>query len=571
MSLVTLDNIYLSYSDAPLFDHTSLSIEEHDRIAIVGRNGAGKSTLLKIIEGGIMPDEGRRIVQQGVRIARLEQDPPAHLDLPVYCFVAQGIPEVGALLSEYYLLIGREGKSPADEARMMEITVAIEHEGGWHYEAEIYRLLNLIGLQPDSQMADLSGGWLRKVALARALVSQPDVLLLDEPTNHIDINSIIWLQEFIAGIRKGIKARLTRSDSRVRRLKEMRREHRERRSRMGSVNMRIDDKELSGKIVLEAENLTFNNGEKDIIKDFSTIVLRGDKIGVIGANGVGKTTLIKIILGQLQPTSGTLKLGSNLNIAYFDQYREQLDPEKTVMDNLAHGKTEVEVAGRKQHILGYLQDFLFSPQRSRTPVKALSGGEKNRLLLARIFLRPCNILILDEPTNDLDIDTLDLLEELLGNYQATLIVVSHDRYFIDNVVTDTWYFDGSGRVIENVGGYTDLKEFLAKTEQAKTENTSKGSGDSSSEKTRTSQPARRERERKRRLSFKETRELESMPEEIEKTDARIQEIESIFAGSGYGSESEEFKKNIQLEYNTLTEKLEWLYQRWEELEAIANA
>ena len=639
MSLVTLDNIYLSYSDAPLFDHTSLSIEEHDRIAIVGRNGAGKSTLLKIIEGGIMPDEGRRIVQQGVRIARLEQDPPAHLDLPVYCFVAQGIPEVGALLSEYYLLIGREGKSPADEARMMEITVAIEHEGGWHYEAEIYRLLNLIGLQPDSQMADLSGGWLRKVALARALVSQPDVLLLDEPTNHIDINSIIWLQEFIAGfrgavvfishdrsfindvarriadvdrgvisvfdgnydayvaakqealrleeianadfdrrlsieeawIRKGIKARLTRSDSRVRRLKEMRREHRERRSRMGSVNMRIDDKELSGKIVLEAENLTFNNGEKDIIKDFSTIVLRGDKIGVIGANGVGKTTLIKIILGQLQPTSGTLKLGSNLNIAYFDQYREQLDPEKTVMDNLAHGKTEVEVAGRKQHILGYLQDFLFSPQRSRTPVKALAGGEKNRLLLARIFLRPCNILILDEPTNDLDIDTLDLLEELLGNYQATLIVVSHDRYFIDNVVTDTWYFDGSGRVIENVGGYTDLKEFLAKTEQAKTENTSKGSGDGSSEKTRASQPALRERERKRRLSFKETRELESMPEEIEKTDARIQEIESIFAGSGYGSESEEFKKNIQLEYNTLTEKLEWLYQRWEELEAIANA
>ncbi|MBQ3774835.1 MAG: ATP-binding cassette domain-containing protein [Ruminobacter sp.] len=634
MALVTLDNIYLSYSDAPLFDHACLAIEEHDRMAIVGRNGAGKSTLLKIIEGLIKPDDGRCIVQQGIRIARLEQDPPAHLELPVYCYVAEGIPGIGSQLSAYYQLINDD--SGADNtARMAEISCQLDKEEGWNYDTEIYRLLNLVGLSPETSMSSLSGGWLRKVALARALVSSPDLLLLDEPTNHIDIKSIIWLQDFLssfrgavvfishdrsfindvalriadvdrgrisvfdgnydsyvqakqealrleeianadfdrrlsieeAWIRKGIKARLTRSDSRVRRLKEMRREHRERRARLGNVRMRIDDKEISGNIVLEAENLCFNNGEKDIIRDFSTIVLRGDKIGVVGANGVGKTTLIKMILGQLQPTSGTLKLGSNLKIAYFDQYREQLDPEKTVMDNLAHGKSEVEVAGRKQHVLGYLQDFLFSPQRARTPVKALSGGEKNRLLLARIFLRPCNILILDEPTNDLDIDTLDLLEELLDSYQATLIVVSHDRYFIDNVATDTWYFDGSGKIFENVGGYTDLKETLARMELS----------NGSEQKAKNSEPVKKEepvqpkRDRKRKLSFKETKELEQLPQEIEKADGRIQEIEEIFAGVDYGSQSEEYKKNIQQEYNALTERLEWLYQRWEELEKINNA
>ena len=634
MALVTLDNIYLSYSDAPLFDHACLAIEEHDRMAIVGRNGAGKSTLLKIIEGLIKPDDGRCIVQQGIRIARLEQDPPAHLELPVYCYVAEGIPGIGSQLSAYYQLINDD--SGADNtARMAEISCQLDKEEGWNYDTEIYRLLNLVGLSPETSMSSLSGGWLRKVALARALVSSPDLLLLDEPTNHIDIKSIIWLQDFLssfrgavvfishdrsfindvalriadvdrgrisvfdgnydsyvqakqealrleeianadfdrrlsieeAWIRKGIKARLTRSDSRVRRLKEMRREHRERRARLGNVRMRIDDKEISGKIVLEAENLCFNNGEKDIIRDFSTIVLRGDKIGVVGANGVGKTTLIKMILGQLQPTSGTLKLGSNLKIAYFDQYREQLDPEKTVMDNLAHGKSEVEVAGRKQHVLGYLQDFLFSPQRARTPVKALSGGEKNRLLLAKIFLRPCNILILDEPTNDLDIDTLDLLEDLLDSYQATLIVVSHDRYFIDNVATDTWYFDGSGKIFENVGGYTDLKETLARMELS----------NGSEQKAKNSEPVKKEepvqpkRDRKRKLSFKETKELEQLPQEIEKADGRIQEIEEIFAGVDYGSQSEEYKKNIQQEYNALTERLEWLYQRWEELEKINNA
>jgi ATP-binding cassette subfamily F protein uup len=634
MALVTLDNIYLSYSDAPLFDHACLAIEEHDRMAIVGRNGAGKSTLLKIIEGLIKPDDGRCIVQQGIRIARLEQDPPAHLELPVYCYVAEGIPGIGSQLSAYYQLINDD--SGADNsARMAEISCQLDKEEGWNYDTEIYRLLNLVGLSPETSMSSLSGGWLRKVALARALVSSPDLLLLDEPTNHIDIKSIIWLQDFLssfrgavvfishdrsfindvalriadvdrgrisvfdgnydsyvqakqealrleeianadfdrrlsieeAWIRKGIKARLTRSDSRVRRLKEMRREHRERRARLGNVRMRIDDKEISGKIVIEAENLCFNNGEKDIIRDFSTIVLRGDKIGVVGANGVGKTTLIKMILGQLQPTSGTLKLGSNLKIAYFDQYREQLDPEKTVMDNLAHGKSEVEVAGRKQHVLGYLQDFLFSPQRARTPVKALSGGEKNRLLLARILLRPRNILILDEPTNDLDIDTLDLLEELLDSYQATLIVVSHDRYFIDNVATDTWYFDGSGKIFENVGGYTDLKETLARMELS----------NGSEQKAKNSEPVKKEepvqpkRDRKRKLSFKETKELEQLPQEIEKADGRIQEIEEIFAGVDYGSQSEEYKKNIQQEYNALTERLEWLYQRWEELEKINNA
>ena len=633
MGILTLNNLYLSYSAAPLFDHTDLTIEEQDRIAIVGRNGAGKSTLLKIIDKSIKPDEAIRSEKQNLRIARLEQDPPAHLEECVYSYVAKGAFEVGEYLSQIYLVnmglsAGLNPKLSTDASKLSEF---IESKSGWHVEALIKRLLSLLELDPNKKMADLSGGWLRKVALARALVNEPDLLLLDEPTNHLDIKTIDWLGEFLdsfkgavvfishdrafidrvakrivdidrgkisyfpggytnfkqakeealrleeiankdfdrilsqeeAWIRKGIKARLTRSDSRVRRLKEMRVEHKNRRNLQGNVSLRLDDKEISGKLVLDIENLSFKLGEKEIIKDFSTLVLRGDKIGIVGANGTGKTTLIKLILGQLTGYTGKLKVGTNLQIAYFDQYREQLDPEKTVMDNLAHGKTTVEVAGKTQHVLGYLQDFLFSPERSRTPVKALSGGEKNRLLLARIFLKRCNLLILDEPTNDLDIETLDLLEELLLDFKATLIVVSHDRYFLDNVVTETWYLPGDGTIEQFIGGYTDLHETLLARSLSK-EETLKTTKKETAPKAKTLVGV----EKKKKLSFKEKNELEKLPSLIEELEGKISDLDALFGSNEYGQKSAEEKREIGLNYDNLNEELTKAYARWEELEAI---
>jgi ATP-binding cassette subfamily F protein uup len=639
LAILTLNNLYLSYSDAPLFDHADLTIEENDRIAVVGRNGAGKSTLLKIIEGSITPDEVVRNERQNLRIARLEQDPPAHLDLSVYAYVARGIPVVGEYLAQFFLVSNllNDGINSDITDDLNELSSFIESHEAWHFDTSIRKLLSLLNLDPFAKMSSLSGGWLRKVALAKALSYEPDLLLLDEPTNHLDISAIEWLQDFLkpfkgavvmishdrafidnvakrivdidrgkisyfegsfsdyklakeealrlekianddfdrilsqeeAWIRKGIKARLTRSDSRVRRLKEMRMEHKNRRARLGNVNLRIDDKETSGKIVLELENLSFKLGDRELIKNFSALVLRGDKIGIVGNNGCGKTSLIKLILGEYTDYSGKLKLGSNLNIAYFDQYREQLDPEKTVMDNLAHGKTMVEVAGKTQHVLGYLQDFLFSPQRSRTPVKALSGGEKNRLLLARIFLKPCNLLILDEPTNDLDIETLDLLEELLVEFNATLMVVSHDRYFLDNVVTDTWYFDGEGNVEEFIGGYSDLKETLKQRESIseEEEKLKKVQENTTVSKNKKSFVGV---ERKRKLSYNEKKELDALPSRIEELETQISLFEEQFASSSYGQKTPEERKDITLQYDKATEELAKAYARWEELEEIAQ-
>ena len=368
-----------------------------------------------------------------------------------------------------------------------------------------------------------------------------------------------------AWIRKGIKARLTRSDSRVRRLKEMRMERRERRNKQGNVVLRVDDAELSGKIVCEAENVCFNIDGKDIIKDFSTLVLRGDKIGIVGANGTGKTTLVKMLLGELSNTSGKLKLGTNIQVAYFDQYREKLNPEQTVMDNLVYGKTEIEINGRKKHILSYLQDFLFSPERARTPVKALSGGEKNRLLLAKIFLKPCNLLILDEPTNDLDIETLDLLEELLSEFQGTLIVVSHDRYFIDNVVTMTWYLDGTGSVENNIGGYSDLRALLEERELNKKQDEA-NKNDESDKKSNKKDKANIVKVRK--LSFKEKKLLEELPTIIENLENRISELEMYFSTAEFGNDSPENKKKLQEEYANAQEQLEKNFELWTELDSI---
>lgn len=638
MSILTLNEIYLSYSTAPLFDRASLAIEEGDRVAVVGRNGAGKSTLLRILEGTIVPDEGRVIVKQGLRVARLEQDPPQEFgDITAEAYCALGLPDVGEIFAQYFMAL-----AIGDTEKSCQLSAALEEKGAWGKEKEVARILSLLGLKPDTKLKGLSGGWLRRVALARALAAGPDLLLLDEPTNHLDIEAIEWLQEFIknfrgavvfishdrsfinavaqkvidvdrgkisvfigdydqyieakkealrfeeienkdfdrrlseeeAWIRKGIKARLTRSDARIRRLKAMRQEHKDRRSRLGNVNLRVDDRELSGKIVVEISNLGLEIGGKSLFSGFNGLVLRGDKLGLVGGNGTGKTSLVKLLLGQLQPTEGQIKMGSGLQIAYFDQYREQLDPEKSVMDNLALGKTEVEIAGRKKHVLSYLQDFLFSPERARTPVKALSGGEKNRLLLARIFLRPCNLLILDEPTNDLDMETLALLEELLQDYAATLIVVSHDRYFLDNVVTDTWYFDGMGHIEQFTGGYSDLKGQLATRAQKQNlgKDVSKSAPKNSQEHTLNAKRASADLNvKKRRLSFNEKREYEGIMDKISGLEDEIAKLESLFTTSEFLEQSPEARQKAQARYEQANTELENSYARWEELDAIANS
>ena len=496
MSLISMHGAWLSFSDAPLLDNAELHIEDNERVCLVGRNGAGKSTLMKILNREQGLDDGRIIYEQDLIVARLQQDPPRNVAGTVYDFVAEGIAEQAAYLKAYHDVSHQVMTDPSDKnlnelARLQE---QLDNLGLWQLDSRINEVIEQLGLDANAQLASLSGGWLRKAALGRALVSGPRVLLLDEPTNHLDIETIDWLEGFLktfkgtiifishdrsfirnmatrivdldrgklvtypgnydqylldkeealrveelqnaefdrklaqeeVWIRQGIKARRTRNEGRVRALKAMRRERGERREVMGSAKMQVEEASRSGKIVFEMENVNYQVDGKVLVKDFSAQIQRGDKIALIGPNGCGKTTLLKLMLGQLQADSGRIHVGTKLEVAYFDQHRAELDPDKTVMDNLAEGKQEVMVNGKPRHVLGYLQDFLFHPKRAMTPVRALSGGERNRLLLARLFLKPSNLLILDEPTNDLDVETLELLEELIDGYQGTVMLVSHD-------------------------------------------------------------------------------------------------------------------------------------------------
>jgi len=634
MALITIHNGLLAFGDHPLLDHADFALQENERVCLVGRNGAGKSTLMKIIAGEILLDDGKMQVTQDVVVSRLEQDPPRNQEGTVFDYVAGGLQGVGEQLKIYNDLLDLVEIDPSESnlKKLSNVQEQLEHSGAWRFEDRIKNVLGSLKLDGHTKLTDLSGGWQRKAALARALVCDPDVLLLDEPTNHLDVTTIEWLEGFLKDfrgsiifishdrsfiksmatrivdldrgqlnsfpgdydnylnekeellrveelqnaefdkklaqeevwIRQGIKARRTRNEGRVRALKKLRQERSERREVQGKVNLQIDDATRSGKIVFEAENINYAIEDKRLVDNFSFNIMRGDRIALIGPNGCGKSTLLKLLLGQLNPDSGRMHCGTKLEIAYFDQYREVLDPEKTVIDNLADGKQEVTVGGRQRHALSYLQDFLFAPKRARTPVKALSGGEKNRLLLARLFLRPNNLLVLDEPTNDLDIETLELLEDLLANYQGTLLLVSHDREFVDNTVTTSWIFEGNGQIEEFVGGYHDAQQQRAQVQQSR-------NVDKVTKTEKAVEPAPKSesvKPKSKKLSYKLQRELETLPQKLEELEAEIESLQEQVNDADFFSQSVDVTQPILDKLAASEQELEVAFERWEELEAM---
>jgi len=622
LSLITLQDIQLSFGGPPVLDRASLQIEEGDRLCLLGRNGAGKSSLLKLLAGEQSPDNGGIVRRQGLRVALLSQESPPDLSGTVFDVVAGGMGEATALLAEYHRVGQRLAMEGGEELlnRLEALHKALEDTGGWRLHQEVERLLGRLSLDPDLEFATLSGGTKRRVLLARALASAPDILLLDEPTNHLDIDTITWLEEFLlkeirtflfvthdrafarrmanrvaeldrgrlfafpcgydafverrealleaelarralfdrklaeeeAWIRQGIKARRTRNEGRVRALLKMREERRQRRERTGTARISLQEADRSGRVVAEAEGVCFAYDGRTIIRDLSTTVMRGDRVGIIGPNGSGKTTLLRLLLGELEPLSGEIRLGTRREVLYFDQMREQLDPAKTVAENVGEGNDTIVINGRPRHVIGYLQDFLFTPERARSPVSTLSGGERNRLLLAKLFTKPSNVLVMDEPTNDLDTETLELLEDLLMEYSGTLLLVSHDREFLNNVVTSTLSVGGDGLVREYVGGYDDW--FRQATAEAAAVPAPK--------------KQRTDAEKPRKLSFKEQRELEGLPDRIGRLE---QEIEAIHLRLS----DPEFYRTAGAEVTVLNRKLEELeneleaaFLRWEELDSL---
>ena len=640
MSLINLTNAYLSFSDAPLLDHIDMSIEVNERVCLVGRNGAGKSTLLKVLNKEVPLDDGQIVYENNVVVSRLQQDPPRDVQGNVFDFVAEGLQEQAQLLKDYHELSHRVEQEPSESnlAKLAKMQEQLDHQNGWQLENRIRNVISSLSLDSEAQLSSLSGGWLRKAALAKALVCQPTVLLLDEPTNHLDIETIKWLEEFLKGfngsivfishdrsfirqmatriidldrgkiaswsgnydnyllgkeealrveelqnaefdkklaqeevwIRQGIKARRTRNEGRVRALKAMRQEYSERRQVMGSAKMQIEEALRSGKIVFELENVTYQVDDKLLVNDFSVQVLRGDKIALIGPNGIGKTTLLKLMLGNLTPTSGSVHCGTKLEVAYFDQYRLELDPEKTVMDNLAEGKQEVMVNGRSRHVLGYLQDFLFPPKRARTPVRALSGGERNRLLLAKLFLKPSNLLVLDEPTNDLDIETLELLEELVNDYQGTVLLVSHDRQFVDNVVTQCWFFEEKGHIGIYAGGYADALQQQQQAQPVKVSTVNSSQQPKKESNTVNNQNKESAVKKKVKLSYNEQRELAQLPSKIEQLEIVIADLQAQIGQSDFFNQPHDITGPILQSLSDKEAELEAVFERWEQLEALSQ-
>lgn len=633
MSLISMHGAWLSFSDAPLLDNTELHIEENERVCLVGRNGAGKSTLMKILNRELPLDDGRMIYEQDLIVARLQQDPPRNVAGTVYDFVAEGVEEQAEHLKAYHEISHKVMTDPSEKnlnemARIQEI---LDHQGLWQLDSRINEVLEQLGLDADTELSALSGGWLRKAALGRALVSSPRVLLLDEPTNHLDIETIDWLEGFLktfqgsiifishdrsfirnmatrivdldrgklvsypgdydayllakeealrvedlqnaefdrklaqeeVWIRQGIKARRTRNEGRVRALKAMRRERSERREVMGSAKMQVEEASRSGKIVFEMENVCYQIAGKTLVHDFSAQVMRGDKIALVGPNGCGKTTLLKLMLSQLEADSGRVHCGTKLEVAYFDQHRAELDPDRTVMDNLAEGKQEVMVNGRPRHVLGYLQDFLFHPKRAMTPVRALSGGERNRLLLARLFLKPSNLLILDEPTNDLDVETLELLEELIEGYQGTVMLVSHDRQFVDNTVTECWIFEGKGKIGRYVGGYFDAKGQQGSAQPLRTVTATKTQSSPESKPETVKRAASK-------LSYNLQRELEQLPKKLEQLEAELEALQAKVSDADFFNQPHDTTQKVLADLANAEQSLEQAFERWEYLESLKD-
>lgn len=638
MSLISVSDAWLSFSDAPLLDNTELHIEENERVCLVGRNGAGKSTLLKILAREVRLDDGRIVYEQDLIVSRLQQDPPRDVAGSVFDFVAEGVAEQADYLKRYHEALRLVEQDPSDKNlnQLAVLQETLETQGLWQLENRIHDVLAQLGLTADAPLSSLSGGWLRKAALGRALVSGPKVLLLDEPTNHLDIETIDWLEGFLktfqgsivfishdrsfirnmatrivdldrgklvswpgnydkyllgkeealrvedlqnaefdrklaqeeVWIRQGIKARRTRNEGRVRALKAMRQERSQRREVMGSAKMQVEEAARSGKIVFELENVDYRIGDKQLVQGFSAQVLRGDKIALVGPNGCGKTTLLKLLLGDLQATHGRVHCGTKLEVAYFDQHRAELDPDRTVMDNLAEGKQEVMVNGRSRHVLGYLQDFLFHPKRAMTPVKALSGGERNRLLLARLFLKPSNLLILDEPTNDLDVETLELLEELIDSYQGTVLLVSHDRQFVDNSVTECWIFEGDGRINRYVGGYYDAQQQRA--EAVPLRKATPVVAEKSVEVKEVAQNAPGAKRQTGKLSYNQQRELEQLPQKIEQLEQSIAALQAQMSDADFFTRPHDETQKVLDALAEAEQGLEACFERWEALETQKN-
>lgn len=640
MALLNLSNAYLGFGDHPLLDHTELHIELNERVCLVGRNGAGKSTLMKVLAGEVQLDDGKLIFEKDIVVNRLEQDPPRHIQETVFDYVAEGIAHLSELLKQYHHISQQMLTDYSDDllAKLSAVQAQLEHSNGWQFENRIQDTLKLLELDPEKRLCELSGGWVRRAALARALVADPDILLLDEPTNHLDVEAITWLENLLLDfkgsiifishdrsfirkmatrivdldrgklvsypsnydkyleekaedlrvealqnelfdkklaqeevwIRQGIKARRTRNEGRVRALKALREERRSRREVQGTAKIQLDQTARSGKIVFELENASYETVGKTLLKNFTATIQRGDKIALVGPNGCGKTTFIKLLLGELQPTSGSIRCGTKLEVAYFDQYRAELDLEKTVMDNVADGKQDVEVNGVKRHVLGYLQDFLFPPKRAMTPVKALSGGERNRLLLAKLLLKPNNLLILDEPTNDLDVETLELLEEMLADYQGTLLVVSHDRQFIDNTVEECYFFEGSGVLNKYIGGYFDAKQQQENYHTTLASNSQKIEKKQPLVEEQSKQEKPKAEAKKVKLSYKDQRELDELPAKMEALEAEMEALQHEVNSSDFFSKDQVYT-NEKLQQLADTEAaLEQAFERWEELENIKN-
>lgn len=637
MALIRAKSLTVAFGAVPVLDKINFAIQTNTRTALVGRNGEGKSTLLKVIGGYIEPDSGELSRRTSLRTAYLQQTVPTELTGTVYSAVASGLPEAGEILAEFHRLSTDVDAFDAD--KLQRVQDQIEAKDAWGLGQQVDETISRMSLQPDTEVSGLSGGMKRRVLLASAIVSQPDILLLDEPTNHLDIGSIDWLEKYLNGlncsvvfvthdraflnavanniieldrgaltewpdnyeqyqvkkqqaleveaqhnalfdkklaqeetwIRQGIKARRTRNEGRVRALEAMREQHRVRRNRSGAVKMSANEGERSGKIVFETNDISFGFGDNLIVSGLTTSIMRNDRLGIVGPNGCGKSTLINLLLGKLEPQSGSIRHGTQLQIAYFDQLRAALDPKLSAADNVSEGQDTLNINGVQKHIMSYMQDFLFAPDRARAPITMLSGGETNRLLLAKLFLKPSNVLVLDEPSNDLDVETLELLESLLADYKGTVIMISHDRKLLDNVVTRCLVHQGNGKFVDVIGGYTDFLRELANSKTLRPifgddelSNSKSKSGEKSSASNAASMPIVADKPVKKR-SYKIQKELDDLPEKISKLEKQVADLNDAISAPGFYDDKTKADKTLN-ESTSVQEQLNAAYKRWEELE-----